>query len=305
MQKTAIRVEGPRPAYLRPVSSTIGRLGNLLGTLPMLHPEIPFKKFTPERQEELKKVVELYRELLKEKEDTTNPDDLAVYLGGGRPYDQLKKMWKRKEISIPSKLWGTTTLPIGAILTALTRGDHYNPFSRTATVYNPEAGILAHELGHDIDFSRRKYKLPHMLAYSMLTGAPLYYEGVATRIATQVLKDKLDKLKALKEKGEATDNDVETADKQFKRTGSILSPAYGSYVGNTLSQLGMPAGLAAAPIMRFIKPEWLVADPKGVDVESKVNRILELRKRYIPSTQDAAVDTTPEDSKYANLRKLT
>lgn len=310
MQKHAIRIEPPRPVYLRPVSSTIGRLTSALNMLPLLHPEIPFKRFTKPKLQEMQKVVDLYRNLLKEKEDTDNPDDLTVYLGASRPLDQLKKLWKRKEISIPSKLLSTAQHPLRHLLTAAFRADHYDPLSRTATVYNAEPGILAHELGHDVDFSRRRSKLLHLLAY--IAGAPftpLYYEAQATQIATKVLKNELDKVRGLQAIGEATPEDVAKLEKQFRRMGNILAPAYGSYVGGALASTLPVAPLVTPSIMRFIRPAGLVSDPQYVDLEGKLDRIKKLRARY-PNTNDTteATDLEKEKSantKYANLRKLT
>lgn len=50
--------------------------------------------------------------------------------------------------------FGTLTAVKDELLAELSRGDYYNPLTKTAVVYSNVESVAAHELGHHVDFSR-------------------------------------------------------------------------------------------------------------------------------------------------------
>lgn len=108
-------------------------------------------------------------------------------------------------------------------------GDHYNPFTNTIHIYSDVPAVAIHEAGHAKDFARRHYKGTYAAGY-ILPIAPLWYEAVATNDALSYLR------------AEGTLEEEQAADR-------ILFPAYGTYVGNSMSTfapaaLGTPLYLA-------------------------------------------------------------
>ncbi|MBS0206085.1 MAG: hypothetical protein JSS49_24595 [Planctomycetes bacterium] len=110
----------------------------------------------------------------------------------------------------------------------LVGGDHYNPFTNTVHIYSDLPAIAIHEGGHAKDFARRYYKGTYAAGY-LLPVTPLWYEAVATNDALSYLR------------AEGTVEDEQAADR-------LLYPAYGTYVGNSVSTfvpaLGTPFYLA-------------------------------------------------------------
>ncbi|MEO8495709.1 MAG: hypothetical protein ABI614_11605, partial [Planctomycetota bacterium] len=108
-------------------------------------------------------------------------------------------------------LWlGETVLP-GRVI----GGDHYNPFTNTVSVYSDVPAVALHEGGHAKDFARRYYKGTYAAGY-LLPVTPLWYEAVATNDALSYLR------------AEGTLEDEQAADR-------VLYPAYGTYLGDSLS----------------------------------------------------------------------
>jgi len=222
--KIALEVREKRPFYLRPISSTIGRLSDpflamTLGTL------APFKRTagSPE-DKEIKEVIEQLK-------DDPRFKDALLSLGGVRPIEYLKRVWKNKKYSIPGKLYGTITSPIGMLLMSLLRGDYYDPFANVVTLYHKDPAILRHEFGHVEDYSARKYPFLYTLA-RLLTPVTLYQEAKASALAAKQILDKI------KKKKKVTEEDF----KELKRLNRVLSGAFGTYVG---SMLGGPAAFHA------------------------------------------------------------
>lgn len=120
--------------------------------------------------------------------------------------------------------WLVETLLPGRLI----GGDHYNPFTNTIHIYSDAPAIAIHEGGHAKDFARRRYKGTYAAGY-LLPVTPLWYEAIATNDALSYLRE------------EGTLEDEQAADK-------LLYPAYGTYVGNSLSTvvpfMGTPLYLA-------------------------------------------------------------
>src|SRR5262245_5893255 len=94
-------------------------------------------------------------------------------------------------------------------------GDNYNPYTNTMNIYSDVPVIGLHEAGHAKDWARRKYKGTYAALY-LLPGAPLWHEAVASR----------DALAYVEANG--------SPDEQ-REAYRLLYPAYGTYVGNAVS----------------------------------------------------------------------
>ncbi len=262
--KDAYEIHGPRPWWQRPVSSTVGRINpaTVLPWLLMTHPTVPFKKWTDERQQEVKDIAEGMEAAFRD-EENRDTDEAAVYLGSDRPFDRLKRIWKRDNLSIPGKLIGTLKWPINALIPPLFRSDFYDPYANTATVYNADPRIAAHEMGHEVDWSRRKWKTMYDLA-KLIPGVDLYQEWQASSTAPEAYNQLL-------KNPDLSDEEKEELERKRKELPKLTGPAYGSYVGRYIG------GLIPPIAMRFAQPESFKRGPKDEDVDEirqKANKIL-------------------------------
>lgn len=113
--------------------------------------------------------------------------------------------------TLGATLWlGETVFP-GRVI----GGDHYNPFTNTISIFSDVPAVAIHEGGHAKDFARRYYKGTYAAGY-LLPVTPLWYEAVATNDALSYLR------------AEGTLEDEQAADR-------VLYPAYGTYLGDSLS----------------------------------------------------------------------
>ena len=221
--KSALDVFDREPMYKRPVSSTVGRAMSPLVAL-ALGTTAPFRPGAYKDSERLKK-------LLEHASADEDLDDLAVSLGGGRPIEELKRIFKNPRTSLLTKAYGSASWPIVQLMTVLQRADHYDPFAHMVVQYNDDPAVLAHELGHARDFAGRKYPGLYT-AGRVLPPIALYQEGRASKLA---LKDILESAK--------TDGEIsEEGIRQARRANRVLSGGFGSYAGNLLSSLGLPIG---------------------------------------------------------------
>lgn len=97
--------------------------------------------------------------------------DVDVHVGGTNTLHDIRKMWKRKDISLGKKVLGTASLPVANLGVNMAKIDHYNPLTHSVVIhhvaepgrFSPGSHILHHELGHALDIkgdygelSRRK-----------------------------------------------------------------------------------------------------------------------------------------------------
>lgn len=267
--KKAIKVKEPPHWALRPLSGTLGRLTNSLMYGALLgRPDLSWKKWTPERKEEIKKIVKKYEKEL------GLEDEGHLDVGGFRPFSQLARVWGRDDLSLLGRLLGTASVPIGGVLGALLRYDHYNPFSETATVYNvsPDQFLGRHELGHLADFAGRRFKTPYQLAYGALPFFKLYPEYIASDVATKMFK---------KEHGLPKKAETELSDEErLARLRKYLNAAYGSYLGSEAKWLGLPyAALPGAWITRFMGKKVFPANNGLGEIKKRIKKQQERNER--------------------------
>ena len=93
-------------------------------------------------------------------------------------------------------------------------GDHYNPFSNTVNLFSNHRSIALHEMGHALDFKRRRF--PGLYALSrLIPGVALYQEYLASLYAIEYLRE-------IGEKEEEI------------RAYRLLFPAYSTYIFGAL-----------------------------------------------------------------------
>jgi len=109
--------------------------------------------------------------------------------------------------------WLAYCINIGRLL----GGDHYNPFSNTVNLYSNHRSIALHEMGHALDFKRRR--LPGLYALTrLIPGVALYQEYLASLYAVEYLREIGDHAEEI-------------------RAYRILFPAYSTYVFGALIEL--------------------------------------------------------------------
>lgn len=256
-----IEVAEPKHPLLRPYSATAGRLpGSLLTTLLMQDPRIPFRKWTPERIKEHQDVAKQY-----EKEYGLDESDIMLSLGSARPLKNLKRVWKRKDLSLPGKLLGTLASPSSDLVTSLERMPNYNPYAHTATIFDPETRIERHELGHATDFEGRRFKLPYSLAYSSVPLFKLYPEHLANKIAEESLDD------------EATEEEKENLRSMLRRSfGSYMGGAPAAHVNKALT---LPAAIVGSALNRAAgKQTFEMSDEEKEKLKARIKERQESRK---------------------------
>ncbi len=150
-------------------------------------------------------------------------DDVQVLVNTYKPGVQWSRLFKNREVGAG---WRYTLGILSASMYTILPGrffggDHYNPYTNTISIYSDDVAIALHEAGHAKDTNSRKRKGTHAAVYSLLPGAPLYYEAVATSDALSYLKD-------------------QCRFEDEKHAYRALHPAYGTYIGGVfLKQSGI------------------------------------------------------------------
>lgn len=240
LEKYAVETTELEPWYQRPVSSTIGRL-SAPATALTVGSMAPFHHTISGEEPFAKSLVEAAGQ----DPDIDKDMPLKINYGGVHPISSLGRVWKNPHTGILTKLMGTAGLPFGALASALTRGDHYSPYSHDITLYNSDPAIMAHELGHAKDFAATDY--PGL--YSMLRAVPfgaLYQEGIASTNAVELLRKA--KLKS-----------------EVARANRVLGGGFGSYVGGAFGNplvgglAGQAVGAATQPFGKAEKQSSVIA----------------------------------------------
>lgn len=134
LSKEAVQVDEEVPMWKRPVSSTVGRItaplkALILGSVAPFTPG-PDKEYLERRVKEYEKWEDARRE-----KDEEHPE-LKVRTNRVRPIADMKEIVKRKDLSPVSKAVGILATAFSTPVIALTRGDHYNPWAHTASVFS-------------------------------------------------------------------------------------------------------------------------------------------------------------------------
>ena len=142
---------------------------------------------------------------------------VKVRLNQYDPRDEWRRLVANKSVAWGWRYTLGTSLWLGEAVFPgrLIGGDHYNPFTNTVNIYSDLPPVALHEAGHAKDFARRYYKGTYAVGY-LLPVAPLWYEAMATNDALSYLR------------AEGSLEEEQAADR-------LLYPAYGTYLGDSLS----------------------------------------------------------------------
>jgi hypothetical protein len=169
-EKVALVVNQRRPMALRPVSSTVGRLAAPVHAY-VSGSSAPFKP-GPRRQDIEPLVDALAGDL------DVGEDELAIHAGGGRPLENLRRVWQREQLSLPSKLLGTLGSPVTDAAAAMLRQDHYNPWAHSITAYQNDPAMVADLMGRAADSASSKnpglYAVARGLPLTSLVASPMH-----------------------------------------------------------------------------------------------------------------------------------
>jgi hypothetical protein len=155
------------------------------------------------------------------------PKDEKVYVetGGSPVLKQMRRAWRGEGTManqpILRHLITTPMVGVSAALSKLTGGSYYSPGSNTVVVQDNARSVLAHELGHAVDFTNRKQ--PYLYGVGNALAFNLPAEFKATSSVHKYLKKE----------------DMEEARE-------LLVPALGTYLSKPLSII--PGGGIAAII---------------------------------------------------------
>jgi hypothetical protein len=176
--KSALEVSDKENILFRPLSASLGRLGD-----PALGNVLGVPTHTASLED---KGIKRHLDSVK-----GHPalKDVAVHLGSMRLLDRLARIWGNDRNDFLDKLYGTGTLPITAFRSGMGRSDHFDPISNTVTVYHGSPAILAHELGHALDYNTSKDADTWRRLY--FAKSPVNQEYLASNLAMNRLAEDL------------------------------------------------------------------------------------------------------------------
>lgn len=195
------------------------------------------------------KIILLDRRVENHRIDAVTEAEIAAYLADNElstvkvrlnqyhPADDWQRLVANKSVGAGWRYTLGTLSVLGetVIPGRLFGGDHYNPFTNTIHLYSNVPAIAIHEAGHARDFARRKWKGTYAAAY-LLPVVPLYHEAIATNDALGYIQ---------------TTRDTAAQREAYE----ILYPAYGTYVGSTVSGI-VPFGYIAGVIGGHVCGQW-------------------------------------------------
>ena len=176
--KQALDVSDKEHFIFRPVSATIGKL--------LSSPMEKQLGISSETASLSNKDIADYLEFMKNRKSLK---DVGVHLGSSHLMDRLDRTWKNPDIGVLDKTFNTVFSPVSNYSIAMTRSDHYDPASKTVTLFHADPAILAHELGHAVDFGTAKDKQLANALYMMKT--PVNQEYIASNLALNSLAKQL------------------------------------------------------------------------------------------------------------------
>ncbi len=161
---------------------------------------------------------------------------VKIRLGGTNIRDDFRRMWsedgKQRSSSVERGV-ATVALPLKAIVAGISRADHYDSDSDTITSYSGNPHVLAHEIGHAIDFNEKS-----QLARSAYSNTPrvIGMAGSALEKVAPVAKPisgAARSLYSLPIEARATSKALESYDnpREADAARNVLLPAFGSYAG--------------------------------------------------------------------------
>jgi hypothetical protein len=114
--------------------------------------------------------------------------ELHVTPNRARPFQNIARLWRRGDVSLPTKLVGTAFSPVRDAFTSFSRTTSYNPFGHSVASFDNDPAVLAQALGRAADVGSRKWKAPYSYA-GVIPGIDIGQQINAARIGTAMLPD--------------------------------------------------------------------------------------------------------------------
>ncbi len=161
--------------------------------------------------------------------------DVRVRLNQYAPGDEFLRLFAKSRMNVLIRFFFWCFSFIGYVLNPgrIFGGDFYNPATNAVNLFSNNVGIALHELGHALDFRRRKYPGLYQLS-RFIPFVALYHEFKASSYAVQFLREKqryAEELKAYR----------------------ILYPAYATYIFGAFYEL-----LPSPPVV-FLSIPFIIA----------------------------------------------
>lgn len=206
------------------LANTVGHVGTVLQA-----PILQERTLQALRSPDLREKARVIRRFAERFPEETR--GLEIQLGAARPIRNTRRALDNTEAGTLERIMATLRAGATSHVTNLSRGHHYMPGADSLTVYGNQPELLAHEMGHGVDFRRKNpeqrdgYIIGRGLTDSLIPGTPftLFMEGIANRRAGQTM--------------EGEDEEKTRARRRFRR---MAFPAYSTYATGSL------LGLAAA-----------------------------------------------------------
>jgi len=165
-----------------PDTKAVKLLANTVGIVPGLIPAIAVgqeKALDFYKQPDLEEVKARFAKI----KDDPRLANVKVRLGYSDPVDDIRGIFARDDINLPGKIFRSGAGAIASLVTAAARGSHYNPFTNNISVYGSSPEVMAHEIGHALDFNRSEDgKVIRVL------GRPVLDKLLPGLIGTQILE---------------------------------------------------------------------------------------------------------------------
>lgn len=249
MRKTAASMENRDGSIEGGVAGSVGRLV-AMPTAALLDPGNFFKFLSGMPKKDAQRVIDTMS-----KAHPEELKDVLVNLGGTNLVSDFKRLYNSKQISIPEKILGALSEIPTTIGASLNRADHYNPLTNSVTSYSGNPHVLEHELGHAVDFNKRKG-----LERSLYSTAPVLIGAAGVATGMKPASDAAIALRNLLVEARATSGALKVTKKErpgeAAASRNVLFPAYGSYVGGAGTGL---AGLAAFAGKKHLSPKAIAA----------------------------------------------
>lgn len=225
-----------------PFVDALGRFLSLANKLVFLNPRFESHEVGPEVERDIAAFIE-HHQLA----------GLHVRLNEYAPLDDLRRLLVTGRTSLLLRLlfglptWLATTLSVGRLF----GGDHYNPWTDTVNLYTGHSAVALHELGHALDFRRRRFPGLYGLT-RYIPGVALYQEYLASRYAIEFMR-------------------ARGMHEEELQAWRLLFPAYSTYVFGALVELFPSAGTRA-----FMLPVIAVGHVLGITAALRREAELEL-----------------------------
>lgn len=188
-----------------------------------------------------------------------------VLLGGNSLGTQLSRLFSSdRRMNIFSRLvMGLPATVVGWATSKLNRSDHYNPFTETAVVYNPNIAVATHEIGHAEFFDKQKSPFISSLLYSL----PIIRSNDEWKASRNAMSHF-------------------TEEKDIKKANRILSGAFGTYYASDLLQvIGTAAFLLPIPLTKEIATAAIIGGAIGGRVHATISDLFRGEKNIFNKRQ--------------------